>query len=99
VNPPESQPPYGLVLSAGLLTPQTLASVVGGISDLEIPNWIRRRIEQRANRGGHSACDPSRLEACATAINRSDKKAALDQLSEATAKLKRLAAGLIQRFT
>ena len=38
------------------------------------------------------------LEACATAINRSDKKAALDQLSEATAKLKRLAAGLIRQF-
>jgi len=38
------------------------------------------------------------LEACATAVNRSDKKAALDQLSEATAKLKRLAAGLIRQF-
>jgi hypothetical protein len=38
------------------------------------------------------------LEACATAINRSDKKAALDQLSEATAKLKRLAAGQTQQF-
>jgi hypothetical protein len=38
------------------------------------------------------------LEACATAINRSDKQAALDQLSEATAKLKRLAAGLIRQF-
>ncbi len=80
-------------LSAGRLTPQTLASVVGGISDLDIPNWIRRHIEQR-ERVIHLE-----LEACATAINRSDKKAALDQLSEATAKLKRLAAGLIQRFT
>ena len=38
------------------------------------------------------------LEACATAINRSEKKAALDQLSEAAAKLKRLAAGLIRQF-
>ena len=39
------------------------------------------------------------LEACATAINSNDKKAALDQLSEATAKLKRLAAGLAAQFT
>jgi hypothetical protein len=38
------------------------------------------------------------LEACATAINRSDKKAALDLLTEATAKLKRLASGLIGQF-
>jgi hypothetical protein len=38
------------------------------------------------------------LEACATAINRNDKKVALDQLSEATAKLKRLASGLIRQF-
>jgi hypothetical protein len=38
------------------------------------------------------------LEACATAINRSDNKAALDQLSEAAAKLKRLAAGLTRQF-
>ena len=38
------------------------------------------------------------LEACAKAINRNDKKAALDQLSEATAKLKRLASGLIRQF-
>jgi hypothetical protein len=38
------------------------------------------------------------LEACAAAINCSDKKAALDKLSEASAKLKRLAAGLIQQF-
>jgi hypothetical protein len=37
-------------------------------------------------------------EACATAVNRSDKKAALNQLSEAAAKLKRLAAGLIRQF-
>jgi hypothetical protein len=36
--------------------------------------------------------------ACATAINRNEKKAALDQLSEATAKLKRLAAGLAAQF-
>jgi hypothetical protein len=38
------------------------------------------------------------LEACATAINRNDNKAALDKLSEATAKLKRLASGLIRQF-
>ncbi len=38
------------------------------------------------------------LEACATAINRNDKKVALDLLSEATAKLKRLASGLIGQF-
>ena len=38
------------------------------------------------------------LEACAKAINRNDKKAALDQLSEATAKLKRLASGLVRQF-
>jgi hypothetical protein len=38
------------------------------------------------------------LEACATAINRNDKKVALDQLSEATAKLKRLAGGLVRQF-
>jgi hypothetical protein len=38
------------------------------------------------------------LEACAKAINQSDKKAALDQLSEASAKLKRLASGLIRQF-
>jgi hypothetical protein len=38
------------------------------------------------------------LEACATAINRNDKKAALEQLSEATAKLKRLAGGLAAQF-
>jgi hypothetical protein len=40
----------------------------------------------------------SELEACATAINSNDKKTALDQLSEASAKLKRLAAGLIRQF-
>jgi hypothetical protein len=38
------------------------------------------------------------LEACATAINRSDKKVALDQLSGATAKLKRLASELVRQF-
>jgi hypothetical protein len=38
------------------------------------------------------------LEACATAINRSDKKAALEQLSAASAKLKRLAGGLAAQF-
>jgi hypothetical protein len=38
------------------------------------------------------------LTACATAINRNDKRAALDQLTEASAKLKRLASGLIKQF-
>ena len=38
------------------------------------------------------------LVACATAINRNDKKEALAQLSEATAKLKRLAGGLATQF-
>jgi hypothetical protein len=38
------------------------------------------------------------LAACATAIDHSDKKVALDQLSEATAKLRRLASGLIGQF-
>jgi hypothetical protein len=38
------------------------------------------------------------LVACATAINRNDKKEALAQLSEATAKLKRLAGGLAAQF-
>jgi hypothetical protein len=38
------------------------------------------------------------LEACAMAINRSDKKVALDQLSEASAKLKRLASELVRQF-
>jgi hypothetical protein len=38
------------------------------------------------------------LEACATAINHDDKQAALDQLSEATGKLKRLACGLVRQF-
>jgi hypothetical protein len=37
------------------------------------------------------------LEACAAAINHNDDKVALDQLSEATAKLKRLASGLISQ--
>jgi hypothetical protein len=38
------------------------------------------------------------LEACATAINRNDKKASLDLLAEASAKLRRVAAGLIGKF-
>jgi hypothetical protein len=38
------------------------------------------------------------LEACVTAINRNDKKVALDHLSEASAKLKRLASELIRQF-
>jgi hypothetical protein len=38
------------------------------------------------------------LVACATAINRNDKKAALDQLSEATAKLRRLASAMARQF-
>jgi ribosomal protein S20 len=38
------------------------------------------------------------LEACATAINRNDKKASLDQLAEASAKLRRIASGLIGKF-
>jgi hypothetical protein len=38
------------------------------------------------------------LEACVTAINRNDQKAALRQLSEASAKLKRLASGLVRQF-
>jgi hypothetical protein len=38
------------------------------------------------------------LEACAMAINRNDKKAALEQLSAASAKLKRLAGGLAAQF-
>lgn len=38
------------------------------------------------------------LEACVTAINRNDKKVALDQLSQASAKLRRLASELIRQF-
>jgi hypothetical protein len=38
------------------------------------------------------------LEACATAIEHSDKEAALVQISEAAAKLKRLASGLARQF-
>ncbi len=38
------------------------------------------------------------LVACAAAIDHNDKKAALDQLSEAAAKLRRLASGLIGQF-
>jgi hypothetical protein len=38
------------------------------------------------------------LVACATAINRNDKKLALDRLSEATAKLKRLASAMFRQF-
>jgi prephenate dehydrogenase len=38
------------------------------------------------------------LEACATAIKNSDKDAALVQLSEAAARLKRLASGLVRQF-
>ena len=79
------------------LNTSDLASVVGRIVDLEIGSGDTLSNEQTAvaiRRVVHLE-----LEACATAINRSDKKAALDQLSEATAKLKRLAAGLIQRFT
>jgi len=38
------------------------------------------------------------LEACATAINRNDQKAALGQLTEAAAKLRRLASGLVRQF-
>jgi hypothetical protein len=38
------------------------------------------------------------LQACATAIARKDQKAALDQLSEASARLKRLASELIRQF-
>jgi hypothetical protein len=38
------------------------------------------------------------LEACATAVNRNDKKAALEQLAEAATKLKRLASGLVRQF-
>jgi hypothetical protein len=38
------------------------------------------------------------LEACAKANNRNDKKSALDQLAQASAKLKRLASGLIGQF-
>jgi hypothetical protein len=38
------------------------------------------------------------LQACATAITRKDQKAALDQLSEASARLKRLASELVRQF-
>jgi hypothetical protein len=38
------------------------------------------------------------LQACATAIARKDQKAALDQLSEASARLKRLASELTRQF-
>jgi hypothetical protein len=38
------------------------------------------------------------LEACATAIKNSDQEAALVQLSEATARLKRLASELGRQF-
>jgi hypothetical protein len=38
------------------------------------------------------------LGACATAINNSDKETALVQLSEATARLKRLASELARQF-
>jgi hypothetical protein len=38
------------------------------------------------------------LEACAAAINHSEKKAALDQLSEAASKLKRVASELLRQF-
>jgi len=39
------------------------------------------------------------LEACGTAINHQDNKAALEQLSEATVKLKRIASGLVAQFS
>jgi hypothetical protein len=38
------------------------------------------------------------LEACATAINHSEKQAALEQLSEAASKLKRVASELLRQF-
>jgi hypothetical protein len=38
------------------------------------------------------------LEACATAINNSDKETALVQLSDAGARLKRLASELVRQF-
>ena len=67
---------------------------------LLLPGEVRQclAVLRRPRRSGYRRVVNVELEACATAVNRSDKKAALDQLSEATAKLKRLAAGLIRQF-
>jgi len=52
---------------------------------LMLRTWFRRVVRDK-------------LEACASAINRNDKKASLDQLAEASTKLRRVAAGLIGKY-
>jgi hypothetical protein len=72
--------------------------VVGRISDLKIPAGSGDTLSNEQTAVAIRRVVHLELEACVTAINRSDNKAALDQLSEAAAKLKRLAAGLIRQF-
>jgi hypothetical protein len=72
--------------------------VVGRISDLKIPAGSGDTLSNEQTAVAIRRVVHTELEACATAINRKDPKAALGQLSEAAAKLKRLAAGLVRQF-
>jgi len=71
---------------------------VGRISELQIPTGSSDPLSNEQTAVAIRRVVHSELEACATAINRKDPKAALDQLSEASTKLKRLAAGLVRQF-
>jgi hypothetical protein len=72
--------------------------VVGRISDLKIPAGSGDTLSNEQTAIAIRRVVHTELEACATAINRKDQKVALGQLSEAAAKLKRLAAGLVRQF-
>ncbi|MFZ0425739.1 MAG: hypothetical protein WAL80_22910 [Xanthobacteraceae bacterium] len=85
-------------LGASLLRVVVVGFGVGRISIFEIPTGSGDILSNEKTAVSIRRVVHTELEACATAINRSDKKAALDLLTEATAKLKRLASGLIGQF-
>ena len=72
--------------------------VVGRIFDLEIATGLGDALSNEQTAVAIRRVIHTELEACATAINNSDKDQALVQLSEATARLKRLASGLVRQF-
>jgi hypothetical protein len=66
--------------------------------DLEFPTYSGDNLSNEQTAVAIRRVVHTELDACATAINRNDPKAALNQLSEATAKLKRLASALARQF-
>jgi hypothetical protein len=86
------------IIRRRLKTPRSKTLVIGSLFHLPIPTGRGDILSNEKTALAIRRVVHTELEACATAINRKDQKVALDQLSEATARLKRLASELIRQF-